>query len=361
MKAGLLGSSRLRRLKCTAPARTHTEYSKPLVDIRDESVARSMNDKVAFDRQQRTLENFRQFAKRRTCILCARMLRGDRIVHRSMTFVFCSICGHLQSALVPPPGRPFGFHTIYPSLIKRQYRERRDRIYTPKLQWIVRSLTMLGCSRRQLKTSRWLEIGAGAGYFLSALDEYGVADFAGIESNQELVTVANRALGANRVVYEPDPHISRTIGKYPADVYVGFFVLEHLEDANAFFREIRRVPKGTIFVFAVPVVGLSVLLDGVFENNFARQLDGIVHRQLYTDESIQYAVKLARLTIVAEWVFGQDADDLSRFLLQNLAHKYPKSRFRKVSKALIGIQDGIQHVLDRARLADQRHVIAIKR
>ena len=340
----------------------HTEYSKPLVDIRDESVTRFRNDKVAYNRQQRTLSNIQHFLKRHTCIVCARPLRGDRFVHRRMAFVVCRSCGHLQSALVPAPhGRPVGFHTIYPSLSRRQYRERRERIYTPKLSWIVRSLARLGRSPRQLRALRWIEMGAGAGYFLSALDDYGVTNFGGFESNRELVTVANRALGSPRVSYEPDPHMSVTIEKYPADIYVGFFVLEHIEDANAFFREFRRVPKGTIFVFAVPVFGLSLLLDGVFENNFARQLDGIVHRQLYTDESIRYAVKLARLTIVAEWIFGQDADDLSRFLLQNLADKYPKGRFRRVSKELIGIQDGIQQILDRARLADQRHVIAIKR
>jgi hypothetical protein len=57
--------------------------------------------------------------------------------------------------------------------------------------------------------------------------------------------------------------------------------------------------------------------------------DGIVHRQLYTDESIRHAVALGGFTIVAEWVFGQDADDLSRFLLQNLKDKYSPRRFRR--------------------------------
>jgi hypothetical protein len=86
-----------------------------------------------------------------------------------------------------------------------------------------------------------------------------------------------------------------------------------------------------------------------------------VHRQLYTDESIRYGVELAGLTIVAEWIFGQDADDLSRFLLQNLEPNASTRWFRDVSRKVMGVQDGIQQVLDRARLADQRHVIAIKR
>jgi hypothetical protein len=206
-----------------------------------------------------------------------------------------------------------------------------------------------------------VEIGAGAGYFLSALDDYGVTNFAGFDSNRELVALANRRLKSKRVHHERERLLSKAIQKYPADVYVGFFVLEHVEDAHAFFRQLKRLPKGTIFIFAVPVFGLSVLLDGAFEHNFARQLDGIVHRQLYTDESIQYGVELAGFTIVAEWIFGQDADDLSRFLLQNAKGKYSTRLFRDVSRQVMSVQDGIQQALDRARLADQRHVIAIKR
>jgi 2-polyprenyl-3-methyl-5-hydroxy-6-metoxy-1,4-benzoquinol methylase len=277
-------------------------------------------------------------------------------------FVVCSTCGHLQSALVPRPSSPsFGFHTIYPSLSARQYRERTQRVYAPKLEWIVRSLGRLGFSPHHLKTRRWVEFGAGAGYFLSALDDYGVKNFGGFDSNRELVAVANRALKADRVSYEPAPHLSEALQKYPADIYVGFFVLEHIEDAHAFFLRLRQLPKGTVFIFAVPVFGLSVILDGAFERNFARQLDGVVHRQLYTDESIRYAAKLADLKIVAEWIFGQDADDLSRFLLRNLEPRCSKRWFREMSLKLVSIQDGIQQVLDRARLADQRHVIAIKR
>jgi 2-polyprenyl-3-methyl-5-hydroxy-6-metoxy-1,4-benzoquinol methylase len=340
----------------------HTEFSKPSADIRKESAQRFRSDQAEFKRQQRVLETSRRFPKRRLCIVCARALKGDEFVHRRNVFIVCSSCGHLQSARVPPSSsEPFGFHTVYPSLSARQYRERKERIYTPKLQWIVRSLRRLGSSPRQLKTLRWVEIGAGAGYFLSALGDYGATNFSGFDSNRKLVAVANRALKSNRVRHEREPRLSKAIQKYPADIYVGFFVLEHVEDAHAFFRQLKRLPKGTVFVFAVPVFGLSVLLDGAFEHNFARQLDGIVHRQLYTDESIRYGVELAGLTIVAEWIFGQDADDLSRFLLQNLERNASTRWFRDVSRKVMGVQDGIQQVLDRARLADQRHVIAIKR
>lgn len=206
-----------------------------------------------------------------------------------------------------------------------------------------------------------MEIGAGGGYFLSALARFGARDIAGFDGDAALVAMANDALGANRVVHEPEPSLSLALQRHAADIYVAFFVLEHVDDAHAVFAQWRRLPRGTIVVFSVPVFGFSVLLDGVFERNYARQLDGIVHTQLYTDDSIRYAMKVAGLRTVAEWIFGQDVDDLNRFLLQNLASRYPRPLLESVSRRLSGIHDDLQHVLDRSRLADQRHVIGIRR
>jgi len=340
----------------------YTEYSKPSADIRKESTARLKNEKEAFERQRQTQDGEKGFPKRRTCIVCARTLKGDDFLHRGQLFVVCGECGHLQSALSPPSSAPaVGFHTIYPNLSAKQYAERKERIYAPKLRWIARSLNKLGLSSRELKKRTWMEIGAGAGYFLSALNDYGAKHFAGFDSNEQLVAVANRALKSDRVRHETEPDLSKAIRGYTADIYVAFFVLEHLENAHTFLQQVKLMPKGTIFIFAVPVFGLSVLLDGVFEGNFARQLDGIVHRQLYTDESIQYAAELAGLQVVAEWVFGQDADDLTRFLLQNLEKRYSPGWFRRVSMQLVSAQDAIQEALDRTRLGDQRHVVGIRR
>ena len=152
-----------------------------------------------------------------------------------------------------------------------------------------------------------------------------------------------------------------TVVSDQADIYVAFFVLEHISDPHQFYKQLSLQPSNTIFIFSVPFFGLSCLLEGVFDKLYARNLDAVVHTQIYTEESIEYALNLAKYEKVGQWVFGQDAEDFSRFILDSLREKYPDDLLQEVSKNLLNIQDSFQHVLDLSHLSDQRHFITIKK
>jgi hypothetical protein len=120
-------------------------------------------------------------------------------------------------------------------------------------------------------------------------------------------------------------------------------------------------PKGTAFLFSVPTFGFSTILESSFNHYAARNLDSLVHTQLYTESSLRYCLKLAGFEMTAQWVFGQDTSDLLRLLLVSLKGKYPEFLLRSVKESLMKIQDPVQKVLDKNLLADSRHVLAIKR
>ena len=62
-----------------------------------------------------------------------------------------------------------------------------------------------------------------------------------------------------------------------------------------------------------------------------------------------------------EPVFGQDAEDFSRFILDSIKNNYPDSMFKKISTKLFDLLNPLQHVIDINHFSDQRHIIAIKR
>jgi len=285
-----------------------------------------------------------------------------------MLFIECLECSHIQTLNQPPENylenfsnSTSAFSEIYPKLSKKEYLSRQNRIYKPKLEWIFSTLNLLGISESVLLSKKWLEIGSGAGYFLSAAKAKGINNIIGFEHDKNLYL--------DSVDKNPDVQILNWEGAFEnvietqdSDIFCSFFVLEHIDNLSLVWKKIKEKPKNTLFVFSVPVFGLTSILENTFSDQFARNLDGVFHTQIFTDDSIHYAMKLAECRILSEWIFGQDVSDLSRFLGYELYGNNLETKIHsKLNAQLQDINDDIQILLDQKRLSDQRHFIAIRR
>lgn len=338
------------------------DYSKSSEDIRKENKLRVNNHQELLERQKSIVSTLKHEKKRITCIVCDKKLGDTKFLHRELTLISCDVCGHIQTLIKPPSGYPenegLGFEKIYPVLSEEGFKNRKERIYRPKLNWIIRCLEKLGSCSEDLKQKKWVDLGCGAGYFLSALHDYGIEDCIGIDSDKALVKEGNKQLARKNCIWD-DSKIEQTLNKYKADIYTSFFVLEHIENSYQFFQTLKQLPKGTVFAFSVPVYGFSCLIERTFEDKYARCFDGVVHTQIFTEQSINYALELADFELAAKWVFGQDASDLIRNIITH--EGMDVDFFNMYKEKLANLNDALQEVFDRSELADQVHVIAIKR
>lgn len=341
------------------------DYSKSLDDIGPERTERLQHSSEKYAHQVNTARHLLDFPPRKRCILCDAVLVGDKFQHRSLPFIQCARCNHVQSLVLPPKNYPRDvsagneFRNVYQKLTPPAYEDRKNRVYRPKLEWIKECLLERGYTHDYLRRAFWLEFGSGAGYFISCLQDEGVGKCLGLEADEALVEMS-RDFTPEGSCCHYKRSLTEALSDHRAEIYSAFFVLEHIEDLHAFFERLRTVPKGTIFIFSVPVFGLSCLLEGIFEDLYARNLDGVFHTQLFTDDSIAYGLGLADFSMVAKWIFGQDAEDLHRFIYQKLHERYPRQLLNQISGNLSVLENPLQSVLDQNGLADQRHIIAIK-
>ena len=341
-------------------------YSKSLNDISPERAER-LSQKTD-DKYQTQIEISRilhDTPLRESCLVCQNKLQGSEFIHRSIPFIQCNNCGHIQTKGLPPSGYPFheknsSFHNVYPDLDAKEYQNRIERIYQPKLDWIQEVLTE-HFTEKELRLKKWVELGCGAGYFLSCLDSNNFKKITGFDMDPDLVKKTDAMTPDHVKVYHGDENLHKTVSNCSADVYVAFFVLEHVLNPYKFYKQLSYLPTNTIFIFSVPLFGFSCLLEGAFGNLYARNLDAVVHTQIYTEKSINYALNIANFDIIGQWVFGQDAEDFSRFILDSLKEDYPDDMFQEISTKLLNLQDPLQHIFDINHLSDQRHIIAIKR
>jgi 2-polyprenyl-3-methyl-5-hydroxy-6-metoxy-1,4-benzoquinol methylase len=339
-----------------------TEYSKPSADVAADTALMIEDDEQLRSRQHRIAQALHGRPRRERCIVCAGSLEeANSFVHRNISYARCSSCGHVQSSMEPPEGYPYAmqdFADVYRRLDPDAYRDRTDRIYTPKLAWMLRAAQAAGLGN--LLDRSWVDIGCGAGSFIDALRRFGASRVVGVDADEVLVQQANSALGAT-VVKHFGGTLAETVRQHPAEVYVAWFVIEHCLELSDLFDALRECRPGTALAFSVPTYGVATLLEGACERHYARNLDSVLHLQLFTDSSIARAMKQADYEIKAEWIFGQDADDLYRSIIVSLGRTHSAEVIADERARLLGCLSDIQAVIDRARLADARHILAVRR
>jgi 2-polyprenyl-3-methyl-5-hydroxy-6-metoxy-1,4-benzoquinol methylase len=339
-----------------------TEYSKPSADVAADTALIVEGDERLRSRQNLIAQALRGCPLREKCLVCAGSLKeANPFVHRDVSYVRCSSCGHVQSSMEPPDGYPYSmqdFADVYRRLDPDSYRDRTERIYAPKLAWMLRAAQATGLGN--LLDRSWVDIGCGAGYFVDALRLAGTSRVVGVEADAVLVQQANSALGAP-IVKHFDGALAEAVRQHPAEVYVAWFVIEHCLELGDLFDALRECQKGTVLAFSVPTYGLATLLEGAFEKHYARNLDSVLHLHLFTDSSIARAMSEANYEIKAEWIFGQDADDLYRSVIIPLGRTHSAEATADERARLLGCLSGIQAVIDRARLSDARHILAIRK
>ena len=336
-----------------------TDYSKSLGDLAKEESIRIDNEEALFLKQNKANLRLAKAPDRKHCVLCASQLTGEEFLHRKVPFISCKTCGHIQTKAQPPIGFPDEidkkepFTKIYPKLEKREFEDRKRRIYLPKLHWILSALERSGYDRSELLRISWMELGSGDGTFLSSLQDTGVTDFIGFEREEALVDRSRSVVGLEKVRLSKES-VGEIIRKNPAELICSFFVFEHLEDLAEVTSKLASSPAGTILCFSVPVYGFSCILENAFPDRYARNMDAATHTQLFTDESIDYFLDASGFSKIAEWLFGQDANDIVRLLSTSKLPENPNT------KILTECRETLQIFFDRNRLSDQRHLIAVR-
>jgi hypothetical protein len=334
-----------------------TEFSKPSQDVMQHTAMLIEQNRGLLDRQRRIAATLQGGADRAFCIVCTAPLAGSPAFrHRSVPYAECSTCGHIQCSIGTPANYPYtdqDFADIYRPLDAASYTARTTRIYAPKRDWALRSAKAAGVG--DLLGRSWLELGCGAGHFLSALRDMGAGQIAGVEAEAPLVEQATAILGQG-VTHHFSSSLREAVQTYPAEVYAAWFVLEHCLETASFLDALREKPRGTVFMFSVPTYGLATLLESACDDHYARSLDSVLHTQLFTDRSIAHAMARAEYEIKAEWLFGQDADDLYRALVAKGKQATSEGALARLGNALSEIQGAI----DRVRLSDSRHILAVR-
>ncbi|MCW5753059.1 MAG: class I SAM-dependent methyltransferase, partial [Alphaproteobacteria bacterium] len=227
--------------------------------------------------------------RRKRCKIChSELAREPDFRKHGVGYVFCGRCGHLNgqhedteafcaAVYTDDGGRSYAANYAAPD--RAAYRKRVTGIYRPKAEFLSEALTSLG-ERPEALT--YMDLGAGAGYFVAALRELGLVSSHGHEVSRAQVADAATMLGPDAVHLHGLAELPLIAGREQADVASMIGVLEHLRDPRAVLAALRDNAAVRYVFISVPLFSSSVFIETVFPEVMPRHLAG-GHTHLFTE------------------------------------------------------------------------------
>ncbi len=302
--------------------------------------------------------------QRRLCKLCAVFLKNSfDFVSHGVEYLFCSNCGHLngryedteqfcRAVYAEDDGRNYA--KTYHSADRDAYFKRVKQIYAPKADFLWAAIDEQGYDPRAFK---YVELGAGSGYFVAALRGKGV-NAVGYEVSRSQVELAAQMLEGPFVTHHEMNELNKLIDELDADVVTMIGVLEHVQRPRDVLDRLKRNPKIKYLYYAVPMFSPSVFVEMAFPKVMPRHLIA-GHTHLFTEQSLRWMEREWQMARVAEWWFGTDVMDLFRSIAVTLEKSESMSgAVDHWRETLMPVLDDLQMVFDRRKMSSEIHALS---
>lgn len=338
-------------------------YGKPSTPLLDHKQIFFKENDQRLSESMRLAKLYASQPKRVICKNCEQWLNETVFEKLGVGYTFCSRCGHLNGAhedtdafcealYTEDEGRAYG--SVYAVSDETIYRKRVEDIYFPKALFLAEALKE---QEEDPAAMRFVDLGAGSGYFVAALLAAGVSQVKGFEVSKTQAESGNAIMGRELLIQHPLPDIIGVVSCLEAEVVSLIGVLEHLQRPRDVLRGLRENTGVRYLFLSLPLFSVCIFFEMVFPGVMPRQLSG-GHTHLYTESSINYFCDEFGFEKLAEWWFGTDVVDLYRsvsvMLGKAVETRQMTTAWDRVFKAVI---DEMQLAMDRSRGSSEVHLL----
>ena len=301
--------------------------------------------------------------KRERCKICHEPIRGDILyTSQRMSYYLCPKCGHVNSAYEDTDDfarRVYiedTYENNYSEGDKEKYFHRRDTIYIPKAEFLIKSLEEDGLPKEDIKL---LDDGAGSGYFVGAMRKLRV-DASGIEISRAQVDFAN-AMNGEEVLRQADSdRIAEILKTTDANVLSFIGVFEHIINLDEILECIRENENVRYVYLSVPMFSMSCVFEASHQKCYNRHAGG-THTHLFSDSSLEFMAAKMGFEELASWKFGSDMMDLYRMLCVSLEQNGNGALKEYFAPRFLKMIDDLQVTVDKNEFASEIHLILKRR
>ena len=171
------------------------KFGKKISDIKKIKQEFIFNNAKLLKSQIRKGNLYSRQPKRSVCKVCEKKLLGKKISIRSLKYVQCNNCSHLNGVYQDTfdfvkkiySSKSVNYSKKYFEKNKKDYLNRVKNIYLPKVEFLKSNV-------KNYKKLKILDVGTGSGYFISALYKKNITNFLGVEVSEEQVNYGKNVI-----------------------------------------------------------------------------------------------------------------------------------------------------------------------
>lgn len=337
---------------------TKKKYSKPFGKLNSLKTSFFENNDGMLQMADGMADVLLMQPKRTVCKICGKPLSEPLYRSHRIGYAECPNCGHLNSECVD--NDEFAskvyveddYSKNYSTEDRDSYINRRDMIYIPKAEYLINCLKDDGIDVSDIND---LDIGAGCGYFVSALRSLGVSSM-GIEVSDSEVAFGNSMSDEPILTHIGLTDSIEYIKNTKANVVSAIGVLEHLTHLSENLEAIKNNTSIKYVYASVPMFSFSSCFEAAFQQCYNRHTGG-THTHLFSNESVAKMAESIGFEVAYEWRFGSDVNDLYRFLMVSIQKNGNEEFARYFADKFIPVMDDLQNVLDKSEFSSELHFI----
>ena len=330
-------------------------YYKSLVKMNDKNLARDV----------KVREKYMAMPVRCSCKLCDsnNKIRYRFNVH-GICYWMCDVCGHVNGEYQDTADYckslyegDWDYGEDYNDINVEEYNRRVKNIYAPKADFMIESLRIGGAQRDAVSV---LDVGAGTGHFVKALEEKRIKSV-GVEVDAKQVERAKKFLERNIMEHVPSDSIVERIKRAEDNVISFIYCLEHVVNLNDILDAVAENPNIRYLFFSVPMFSFSFAIGSLNDGVSDRLLGGGEHTHLFSRESVDWLCNKYNYNVIGEWHFGADMADLMRTMYLILQQDDNIALSNYIMDNFMVIIDELQEVIDRHEMCSDLHMVLKKR
>lgn len=342
----------------------YEKFGKSFKDILELKQSFFTENGPLMEKTMRYAELYTAQPRRLNCKICAALLpKNFDFTKHGVPYVQCTTCTHLngwhedsdafcEQVYTSDSGKEYA--QAYSAIDVDAYYKRRDAIHKPKAEFLIEALRKLG---EQVDDLRFADMGAGAGYFVSALQSLGYPATKGYEVSKAQVDLANFVLDPEAIKLTELHQTVELCSQLDVDVMTFIGVFEHVQNPRAILESMRKNSSVRYFYFCVPMFSSTIFGEMAFPDIMPRQL-AIAHTHLFTRASIEHFGEEFGLSPVAAWWFGTDMMDYYRSVAVTLQANPDTAKMGDAwGQEFQPILDDMQLAIDKQRRSSQVHML----
>lgn len=342
----------------------YEKYGKSFDQLRNHKAQFWKDNVQLLEKQLEYARLYKKQPNRNECRICKESLdSGIPYESHGVNYRICKCCGHVNGLHVETSefvnyiyaGNDYA--KVYTTEDRKKYDARINDIYAPKVDFLIETLKREeSLDREEISV---FDIGAGAGYFISACDDKMIS-CTGVDMSPQEVEFGNaflhKKISGQKLEVIEENDLAQKILNTTANVISAIGVIEHVKDLHTIFQSIKLNESVRYIYISVPMFGMSNILESIHPDVFNRHMGG-GHTHCFDDKSIDYLCEKYGLDIIAKWRFGTDMMDLFRVFMI----KSTKEMSEIIEDRFYHCLDEMQAVLDKNNFSSELHVVLKKK